>query len=175
VAVIGFSTGATLALNLAASKPVERMVLLAPFLEIRFTWMMPVRPETLLRPLARLLPHLPRRGPAMRDRTARDSVAGQDRFRTFNLHASISALDLIEKVKPIINSITVPTLILQGKHDSVVEPRGAEWVYRNLGSTHKELIICTKSDHLVALDHDRDEVLARTMEFLLKPLPAHQA
>ena len=61
VAVVGFSTGATLALYLASRRPVARLVLLAPFLAIRGSGLIPLRPATYLRALARVLPNLPRR------------------------------------------------------------------------------------------------------------------
>src|SRR5689334_19416472 len=48
IVVIGFSTGATLALYLAARRPVARLVLLAPFLAIRFSHLIPLRPELYL-------------------------------------------------------------------------------------------------------------------------------
>src|SRR5262249_17393885 len=44
VVVIGFSTGATLALHLAGRRPVARQVLLAPFLAIPFSHMIPMNP-----------------------------------------------------------------------------------------------------------------------------------
>ncbi len=67
IAVIGFSTGGTLALHLARQRPVARQVLLAPFLAIRYTGLIPLDPATYLRYVARLIPNLPRRGPAVRD------------------------------------------------------------------------------------------------------------
>jgi len=44
VDIVGFSTGGTLALALAERKSVGRMVLLAPFLEIRYAGLIPIRP-----------------------------------------------------------------------------------------------------------------------------------
>src|SRR5271166_1709520 len=67
VAVIGFSTGGTLALYLASRKAVARQVLMAPFLAIRYTGLIPLRPASYLRHLAQLIPDLPRRPPAVRD------------------------------------------------------------------------------------------------------------
>ncbi len=61
VAVIGFSTGATLALHLASRRPVVRLVLLAPFLAIKYSGLIPLQPASYLRPLARFVPNLPRR------------------------------------------------------------------------------------------------------------------
>jgi carboxylesterase len=167
VAVIGFSTGATLALNMAARLPVARLVLFAPFLEIRYTGLIPLRPASYLRQLALVFPDLPRRPPAVRDREMRKRAAAAERFRTFNLHAALSALELIDQVKPLVPAIMTPTLIVQGRLDTVVEPANASWLYRNLGSSEKALIILAHSDHLVALDRERDQAISATLDFLL--------
>ena len=167
VAVLGFSTGATLALRLATRRPVARQVLIAPFLAIRYSGLVPVRPATYLRHLARFLPHLPRRPPALRDPEARRRLAALARFRTFNLHATLSALDLIAEVEPLVPGITIPTLILQGRLDTVVEPANARWLHDRIGSTRKALVVLPRSDHLVAHDRDREQAIAATLDFVL--------
>ncbi len=167
VAVIGFSTGATLALYLASRKGVARQVLMAPFLAIRYTGLIPLRPASYLRHLAQLIPDLPRRPPAVRDPEMKRWAAGTDRYRTFNLHAALSALELIDEVKPLVPATTTPTLIIQGRLDTVVEPANATWLYQNLGASEKALISLPHSDHLVALDRERDRVIQATLEFLL--------
>ncbi len=173
VVVIGFSTGATLALHLAGRRPVARLVLLAPFLAIRYSGLIPFRPATVLGLLSRVRPDLPRRGPAVRDPAMRRSVAGSDRFRTFSVGAALSALELIEEVKPIIPRIAVPTLIIQGRRDTVVEPRNASELHEKLGSAEKSLVILPRSDHLLALDHEREQVIALTRDFVLaRPDPS---
>ena len=62
---------------------------------------------------------------------------------------------------------TTPTLIIQGRLDTVVEPANATWLYQNLGASEKALISLPQSDHLVALDRERDQVIQATLEFLL--------
>ncbi len=165
-AVLGFSTGGTLALWLAKRRPVARMVLLAPFLAIRYSRWIPIRPARYLRQIARVVPDLPRRPPAARDPRVRREIAAQWQFRTFSIAASLSALELIDLVKPTIPSIDIPTLIIQGKHDSVVEPREASWIYDHLGSAQKRFLLMNQSDHLVALDHDRERVKAEVLAFI---------
>jgi len=167
VVVVGFSTGATLALYLATRRPVARQALLAPFLAIRYSGLIPLRPATYLRHLARVFPNLPRRPPAVRDPEMRRWASAAARFRTFNLHASLSALELIDEVKPLVPEITTPTLIIQGKLDTVVEPFHARWLHRHLGATHKAFASQPRSDHLVALDRDREQVIAMVRAFVL--------
>ncbi len=168
VVCIGFSTGATLGLYLASRRPVARLVLLAPFMAIRYTSLLPGRPVTYMRALARMIPNLPRRPPAVGDRAMRRWAAEAGQFTTFSLRASESALELIDHVKPLVPGITIPTLIIQGLRDTVVEPAGATWLHRHLGSTDKTLVTLDRSDHLVALDRERDRVIALVRDFVLK-------
>ena len=167
IVVIGFSTGATLALHLAGHRTVARQVLLAPFLAIRFSHLIPLRPALYLQYLARVMPDLRRRPPAVRDRVMRRKVAAADGFRTFNVDAALSALELIKEVKPTVPKITIPTLIIQGKRDTVIEPRQAAWLHDHLGADRKALVVLPRSDHLVALDWDRSEAIALTRDFAL--------
>ena len=60
-------------------------------------------------------------------------------FRSFNLSAVRSALELIERVKGEVAGIRVPTLILQSRQDTVVDPEQAAWLYQELGSEEKIL------------------------------------
>ena len=87
------------------------------------------------------------------------------RFRTFSLASTVSALALIERVKPTVGAITAPTLILQGKRDTVVEPSGAVWLVDHLGSEDKRLVWFARSDHLLAWDHDRESVVGTCLMF----------
>jgi carboxylesterase len=165
-AVVGFSTGALIALHLASRRPVDRLVLIAPFFAIRHTGRLPFRPSRVLRAVARFRPDLPRRGPAARDPDARARVAALDRFRTFSLHAAVSALELIERVEPLLPAIEAPALILQGALDTVVEPSRAAWLLDRLGSRAKRLVMLPRSDHLAAFDRDRDRLIAEALAFL---------
>jgi carboxylesterase len=164
--LIGFSTGATLALHLASRRPVDRLVLIAPFLAIRYTSRLPFRAAAIVRALARVVPDLPRRRPAVRDRDARRRLAALERFRSFNLPAAASALDLIETVAAALGTIEAPTLILQGRLDTVVEPARASWLLDRLGSRRKRLVTLDRSDHLAPHDHDRDRLAAEVLAFL---------
>ena len=82
-------------------------------------------------------------------------AASVDRFRTFSIPATLSALELIEIVKPLVPRINTPTLIIQGKLDTVIEPAGASWLHEHIGSTEKTIVGLPRTDHLVALDRDR--------------------
>jgi carboxylesterase len=167
VAIVGFSTGSTLALYLASRRPVARQVLLAPFLGIRFTRLIPLHPAVYIRPIARVLPNPRRRPPAVRDPEVRRQVYAAAFYRTFSLNAALSALELIDEVKPTVPKISTPTLIIQGRRDTVVEPRNATWLHDHLGAAQKALVVLPRSDHLVALDRERERVIDLTRDFVM--------
>lgn len=164
--VVGFSTGAIIALHLASRRKVDRLVLLAPFLAIRYTGRLPFHPATLLRFVARSAPEIPRRRPAVRDPETRRWASSQELFRTFNLNATLSALDLIEEVKPLLEYIEAPALIVQGRLDSVVEPSGAAWLHGRLKADRSRLVELPRSDHLIALDTERQTMIEAVLAFL---------
>ena len=169
VAVAGFSTGGTIALHLAAMRPVAR---LAPFLAIRHRWYYGARPEVYLETLGRLFQNVPRRRACIRDPIRRAEVERVIPYRTFSLEAARSSLALIRVVRLEVPRITTPTLIVQSRLDSVVDPEGARWLASNLGTPEADRAILwlDRSDHLVVFDFEREAVIARVLEwFDLRP------
>ncbi len=168
VAVVGFSTGGTLALGLSRVRKVERLALLAPFLAIRHTTWLPFKSASAVRMMVKVMPDLPRREPPVRDPEMRKWVASQERYRTFSLGATLSALELIERTRPEVPRVEVPALVIQGRKDSVVEPSEAQWLIDRLGSREKRLAWMDRSDHLVALDYDREHVAKDVVRFMVQ-------
>lgn len=161
VSVIGFSTGCPLALYLASHYPVKNLVLLSPFVAIKKPWFSPFKPEKYLF-LRRVLKEVPRINPFSNQGKSRDYLG----FETFNLESVQSALDLIDLVKVRLDKIDVPTLIIQSPYDSVVESIGASFLYDNLASQIKKLILLEKSDHIITLDIEKERVFEEVQQFL---------
>ena len=88
-----------LALLLASEQPVERLVLLSPYLRIRHRWFYGARPETYLRSLGRLITDVPRRPLSIHDPAMRAEAEKVVFFRTFSVPAVKSAMELIERVR----------------------------------------------------------------------------
>jgi carboxylesterase len=171
VVLLGFSTGCPLALHLAAQHPsptLDRLILLAPFLAIKRQLGF-MEPEWLVHSIGHLLPAVPRTQLAIRDRPMRDAAEAACYFKSFNLSAVRSALALIDRVRGELGSITAPTLILQSKGDTVVDPSGAIALYETLASPDKQLHWLTRSDHIITLDVEREEVRDRIHQFLKDP------
>lgn len=169
VSVVGFSTGGLLALHLAFAHPLHKLVLLSPFFAIRHQWYYGLRPEQYLNSIGWLLEEIPRLQLPIRDAHVRALAEQTTYFQSFNLPAVRSALELIEQVKAEVAHIQVPTLILQSRQDTVVDPQQAEWLYQELGSQQKSLHWLERSDHILPLDVEREEVFALVCQFLRDP------
>ncbi|WP_017327038.1 carboxylesterase [Synechococcus sp. PCC 7336] len=167
VSVVGFSTGCPLALYLAASHPVDRLVLLSPYLKIRYEWYFGLPLEVYVRTLGYVIEDIPRFRLPIRDRHMEAAARSVAFFQTFNMAAVRSAIQLIEDyAKPVIPKISNPIAIVQSKRDSVVAPAGADYIYRNVASADKELTWLTESDHIITLDLERQQVFDKVGTFL---------
>lgn len=168
VSVVGFSTGCPLALYLAATNPVENLILLSPFLAIKHEWYYLLKPEIYLASVGRLINDVPRLKLPISDKVMRKAAEEAAFFKTFNLLTVKSALELINTIKPLLPQIDVPTLIIQSLKDTVVDPNGARIIYQQLGSKEKKLCWLEKSDHIILLDVERDHVTQEINDFLLQ-------
>ena len=177
ISLVGFSTGCPLALHLANVKcsssekespaVIEHLVLLGPYLKLRYRWYFGFPLETYIRTVGQTISDLPRFSLPICDRQMEVAARQASFFQSFNLQAVRSAMELIEtKAKPAIPNIHIPTLILQATGDSVVDPSGAQYLYDRLASTRKQLVWLTKSDHIVPLDVERETVFAEVTKFL---------
>jgi carboxylesterase len=172
VSLVGFSTGCPLALRLALQHPVSRLVLLSPFLEIKRQFFMPL--ERLVHPVSRVVPHVPRFTLPIRDRESLRQSMALSVIETFNLRTVCSALELIREIKPKLGEVQNPTLIIQSRRDSVVDPRGAHYLMQHLGSTHKSVHWLQQSDHIIPLDVERETVFTLTETFLQEAIQLGQ-
>ncbi|MEW6431161.1 MAG: alpha/beta fold hydrolase [Myxococcota bacterium] len=162
--LVGFSTGALVALRVAQRRPLTgRLVLLAPFIDIYRPPLLPVRPEALLEKTP-WLSQVPRRPPPLRDATLRALVTAVLPFSTMNLDAVRSAKALSDAVLTALPRVTAPTLVLQGAKDTVVDPSGAARVAA--GVRGARLVMLDDSDHLLVLDGQRDVVVDEVVVFL---------
>lgn len=168
VSIIGFSTGCPLALYLAVKQSVTNLILLSPFLAIRHQWYYLLRPEAYLFSLGHWIPDIPRiKGLPIVDKAMVQLATEAAFFKSFNLAAVRSAIDLINIVKPLLPQIEEPTLIIQSVKDSVVAPEGARIIYQQLGSKNKKLYWLQQSDHTISLDVEREIVFEEIKKFLI--------
>lgn len=157
VFVGGESTGALLALLLAARCPEVRGVLAyAPALELQ----MPLWQQMILPLAALFVPSIPK--PHIHEDTTWQG------YTVNPLRAVAQLQKLQEVVLRELGHVTQPVLIVQGRKDITIRQRSAEIVYQRIHSEAKQLHWLENSDHCLLLDGERHVAARLTIDFLYK-------
>ncbi|HEY7746321.1 MAG TPA: alpha/beta fold hydrolase [Desulfuromonadales bacterium] len=120
---IGMSTGALLVLLLAASRPLQGLVLLSPFLKLRH----PLSPATGLLRFFKRFQH--------REVTENLAAYYYDRRPVNGVY---QLCRLTRRIRKVLGSVTTPALVVSSTGDQTVEPESARELFRQLASRHKE-------------------------------------
>jgi carboxylesterase len=78
-----------------------------------------------------------------------------------------SMLRFLPQLRAELPRITAPALIMASRHDHVVPVSDGREIYRHIGSRDKHLVTFHRSYHVIMKDHDREEVFAKTLAFIL--------
>jgi carboxylesterase len=160
----GESTGALLSLYLANQHPeIVALLLYAPALKLKLNSL----DSILLHLLAPFVPWLPKK-----------NLDSNDLWQGYSvnpLRGVIQLMRLQKKIRSLLPGIRQPVLIVQGKLDTTVHPGVPDLIYGRVGSTIKEKYWLDHSAHCVIIDHEFDQVIALTLQFLQRVLSAEAA
>ncbi len=167
VVVGGESTGALLTLYLAAEHPeIAAVLCYAPALRLTLSRWDTIR-------LYLLAPFVPYVVKARADSAPPSNADKLWRgYPVTPLKGAVELLRLQRAVRPRLPQVHQPILIVQGRNDQTVHPVAPEIIYREVGSTVKELHWFERSEHKVILDDERERVFALTLAFLARALGA---
>ena len=73
---------------------------------------------------------------------------------------------LIAGVRESVGQITVPTFVVQGRHDQVIDPESANIIYNGINSSKKELQWYEESGHVITLDKEKEQLHEDVYAFL---------
>lgn len=151
----GESTGAVLALELAAKHPeINGLLLYAPAIKLNISRVDAWR----IRLLAPFIKWIPKQN--------MESDMPWQGYAVNPLKGVVQLFHLQEHVCPLLPKITQPSLIVQGRLDITVDPRVPGILLNALGSDIKELHWMEKSTHCVILDQESEAVFQLTQDFL---------
>lgn len=157
VFLVALSFGAALALDLAARYPdqIAGVVTLAGFVATK-------DPRRFLTPMIRrVVRSLPGVGNDIADPELKEIV--YDRLPTSGVHFMLKQ---VKKARLGLPSVTAPILVMHGRNDRTVLPFNAEIIYNTVASVDKEIVWLERSNHVITLDHDRNDVFDRTHRFI---------
>lgn len=153
VSVVGMSMGGLLAMHLANSFDVHKLVSLATPIYIQ----------------DKRLPFLQFYGLFQSYVTKRQRVYDVDvhiHYDKMPIKSIAELIKLMDHVKPILADIKAPCLVMQSKVEHTLKSDSAEYIYANISSVHKKLAWKYHSGHLLVLDKERNEVFEDIRIFL---------
>ena len=166
VALVGVSLGALLSLAVAASGrlPIRALALLGTPLRLaneRATWLRFLAWMPGVAGPGRILPK--RHGRDILDEQARAASRAYD---AMPVAAVAELLRLRAHVKRGLHRVTLPTLVLHGRHDRTAPVSNVAALQRLLPGRPLEVAVFERSAHVLTEDAERDAVAARVVEFL---------
>ena len=147
VYVVGFSMGGMIAIYLAAKYPIKKLVLLSA--------------SVYYMNIQRFVGSL--RGMTTKDQWSRYLY----KIKKTPLVATIQFRRLVKELVRYIELVQVPTLIIQGELDDLVDPKSARYIYNTILSEEKYLHYLPKSRHVICHDVEKDTVVTLVHQFLL--------
>lgn len=161
VFLVGHSLGGALCLHTAAHEQVAGVVSMCAPIRMP-AWMAPA-----IRLTQRVTPLLPTLREDVRDPVARRRYK-RDVYRWTPMAPVASMLKFLPELREELARVTVPVLVMTSLHDHVVPARDGREIYHLLGSKEKFMVTLHRSFHVIMKDHDREEVFAKTLDFVRK-------
>lgn len=161
VAVIGQSMGGALATVLAAEEQIDALALLVPFCNMSPRGRAIGRFHRLIAPFR---PYLRSRSDSsILDPIARRHALGRGIATPRLLH---ELLHVVRRARESAPRVRVPALVIHSRRDPRISVSDAEEAFNRLGSRDKLLAWVERSGHVISVDHDREWVARRTLDWL---------
>ena len=161
VFLVGHSLGGALSLHVAAHEEVTGIVSMCAPLYMH-PWLKPM-----VGLFKSITPWLPTLREDVRNREVRRQLK-RDIYRWTPLSPVYSMLQFLPQLREELPRITAPALIMTSIYDHVVPARDGREIYRRIGSQEKYLVTFHHSYHMIMVDDDREEVIAKTTAFILR-------
>lgn len=161
VFLVGHSMGGSLSLYVAAHEEVAGIVTMCAPLYMQ-PWL-----GCTVRVAKRLTPFVPVLRTDVRDPRVQYYYR-RGVYRWIPMSAVESLLRFLPHLRAELPQVTAPALIMVSVHDHVVPARDGREIYKLLGSQEKNLVTFHRSFHMLMMDHDREEVFAKTLAFITR-------
>ena len=100
------------------------------------------------------------------------SSAASKGYPLFPLRTLTEIDRLMKRVKRRLEKVAAPTLILQASDDDMTGPRNAQFVYDEIVSIQKRIVMLDDCYHVITVDRQRQAVVAYLDEFFRLSTPA---
>ena len=152
VYIIGFSMGGMIAAYLSTKYPVDKLVLLNACVFY-------INPGQMFQNMAAMIKSNFTANSAILNRYMKKSLSTP-------IRSDLHFRRLVKVLKPELSKVTVPTLIIQGECDDLVEPRSAHYIFQKIQSLEKEIHFLPQSKHVICHDCEKELVFDLVDRFL---------
>lgn len=154
--LIGHSMGGVIATYLASKyKEVKKLVLAAP----AFQYLNVIKDDLNVSESLKIAPKI------IKDYGSDEIIA---RMLKFNVSVIKEFMDLVKHYYDYPKYVTCKTLIIQGKNDNLVPESSSEYVYHNIKSRAKKLILLEGVTHDIFRHNKKEEIFKLVEKFLKK-------
>jgi carboxylesterase len=151
----GESTGAALALHLAADHPeIAGVLAYAPAATLRMSAWQALK----LRTLSKFVESTPKSSGA--------SNPNWQGYRVNPLKSVVQLMNLQQALKPKLASIRQPVRVFMGRHDQTIGLEGGQMIIDRIASEDKSLHWLETSGHIILLEDELPEITDLTLQFL---------
>ncbi len=167
VVLLGFSLGSLVAMRIASESPpwLAGLVVLGNALTLRPHSSLPLG---LWHLTGRPMPDVYLLKPRAADLVDPAAIASITTYDRHPLRAALEVYLAGVRVRPLVERIACPVLILHGRRDLVCSWRNATWLAERVASRDVTVRIFEKSAHVLCCDGERDEVGREVAAFLAR-------
>jgi carboxylesterase len=159
-ALVGTSMGGTLAAIAAAENEVSRLVLIAPYFSLAVGGQWTTRLTRWIRWMLPVMPKL--------QKGQISDPAGYKEYQTGSylvpLQAFLQLVELAEIARCKAPSLSLPTLVFASPKDAVASFAATAGLFQ--AHSNVRLVECSRSNHVLTYDFDRERIAAETLAFL---------
>jgi carboxylesterase len=65
-----------------------------------------------------------------------------------------------------LSKVKTPILILHAKEDDMTSLKNARYIFKNIGSSDKSLVVLDDSYHMIVIDKEKERVAEETIRFI---------
>jgi carboxylesterase len=155
--LVGFSMGGLISAYLSTKFPIKKLVLLSAAVFY-------FNPEQIFKDIGNVLQQV-----VIEKRPLDENMKRYgSKWKTTPLTALFHFGKLVKELRPSIQDITVPILIIQGEKDDLVRPKSAQYIYERVRSEEKEILYLPESKHVICHDCELDQIIDKVDRFLIK-------
>lgn len=155
IAVAGLSLGGLLSLKLAQSYPLAGVIPMCA----------PMKPRT-ERSIHEGMIHYAKHVKKLEQKSFGQIEYEMKTFSKGSMDLMAKLRSEMDRVKQSLELVTSPTLVIQARHDEMIDARSADVIFEQIGSKKKEIKWYEESTHVITLGKEKDQLHEDIYQFL---------